>query len=245
MTVSEFLERFVFVRRCAGCGELIGYEHRDDAFCTTCRMYFEMAKAEPCKICTRAMAECECMPKRLSRAGMPTLKKLFSYKTAQTKRPESKMLYFLKHNRNRRVSRFVAAQLNMRLGELLSDNELEAKDAVITYIPRTKKAVANYGFDQSELICRELSALSGVELLPLFYREAGGREQKKLNSLERAKNAAKNIHLTEENAKMLRGRAVILFDDIVTSGSSMERALKLLRSKGTKNILGLCIATAE
>ncbi len=243
MRMGEFLERFVFVRKCVGCSELIGYELRDDAFCPVCRSKYEGAKSEPCKICSAAMVECSCMPKRLSKSGLPTLRKLFSYKSAQTSLPQSRMLYFIKHNRNTRVTRFVARQLELRLDSLLRENGLDPKDAIITYIPRTRAAVARYGHDQSELICLELSRESGVEFVPLFCR-SGGREQKRLLATQRSANA-KGIDIDADASSLVAQRTVILFDDIVTSGASMARAVRLLRAKGVKGILGLCIALTE
>lgn len=245
MKLEEFFERFVFIRHCAGCGELLEYERREDAFCAECRMSFEAAKSASCPICSKAMVECECMPKKLSSSGLPTLKKLFLYKSAKVNLPQNRMLYFIKHNKNHRIAKFIAAQLDLRLRELFRDNDISADDVVITYIPRTKSAVCRYGFDQCELICRELSKLSSAELLPLFSRCSEGREQKRLSSVERADNARKDLSLNEDALALLSGRTVILFDDIVTSGASMSQAVKLLRHSGVRDILGLCVAMTE
>ena len=246
MKLSEFAERYIFVRKCAGCGALIGYEEREDAFCPSCRIGWERAKADGCLFCGRSMIECDCMPKKLSAAGLPFLKKLVAYRPPDAKKAENKAIYFLKRNKNKRVARFMALQLTEKLAELLDEVEIDKKNAVIAYLPRSHKARAEYGFDQSELVCRELSLMADVELLPLLVRKKGrSAEQKKLDSKQRGANASAMFEIDAEALELLGERAVILFDDVVTSGASMAEAVKLLRRKKVKDIYGLCIAYTE
>ena len=246
MKLSEFAERYIFVRKCAGCGELIGYEGREDAFCPSCRISWERAKADGCETCGRSMIECDCMPKKLSAAGLPFLKKLVAYRTDGAQRAENKVIYFLKRNKNKRVARFMARQLEEKLVEIFEELEMDRSDAVIAFLPRSRKAYAEYGFDQSELVCRELSRLAGVELLPMFVRKRGrSAEQKRLNSRQRGVNASAMFELDRESLEQLGERAVIVFDDVVTSGASMAEAVKLLRRKKVKDVYGLCIAYTQ
>ena len=118
MKISEFAERFIYIRRCAGCGILMGYEARNDAFCPSCRIKWEMAKSELCIECARPVVECDCMPKTLSKAGLLALKKLVLYLPQSPSKAQNKVLYFIKHNKNRRVARFLAAQLSERVFEI-------------------------------------------------------------------------------------------------------------------------------
>ncbi len=243
MTFSEFAERYIFVRKCAGCGELLGYDERRDAFCPVCRIRWERAKAESCNVCHQSMVECGCMPKKLSKTGLITLMKLIPYRTAEVQRPENRVIYFLKHNKNKRVNRFIADQLSYRLKELLSDMGKRPDDMVLTYIPRSKRAIAKYGFDQAELICCELGEIMGIKVIPMLNRLKKGSEQKKLTASARSKNTEGLFGVNYDAVDGLDGeRSVIIFDDIVTSGASMAEATRLLRKAGFKNIYGLCVA---
>ena len=94
MTFSEFFERYVFVRKCVGCGERMGYEHREDAFCNACRISWERAKAMSCPDCLMSMADCRCMPKSLSRASVVDARRLVAYMSEHAANPENKLLYF-------------------------------------------------------------------------------------------------------------------------------------------------------
>lgn len=243
MKLSEFAERYIFVRKCAGCGELIGYDEREDAFCPSCRISWERAKADICSACGQSMIECDCMPKKLSAAGLPFLKKLVAYRASDAQKAENKVIYFLKRNKNKRVAHFMALQLSEKLRDIFDELEMDKESAVLTYLPRSRKALAEYGFDQSELVCRELAQIAGVELLPMFIRKRGRvGEQKKLDAKQRGANASAMFELDSEALGQLGDRSVIVFDDVVTSGASMTEAVKILRRQKVRDIYGLCIA---
>ena len=64
--------------------------------------------------------------------------------------------------------------------------------------------------------------------------------QKSLDSAERRKNA--DFYLV--NDIDLKGKTVIIIDDIITSGSSMANAAALVRSLGSKDIVAASLAIA-
>ena len=173
MKLEEFLERYVFVRKCVGCGERMGYEYREEAFCSACRISFERAKADCCTECARSMSECRCIPKSLSSAGVLDYRKLFAYRKVNINRPQNKMIYFLKHNKNKRVALFLARQMVNLIDEMAATNDVDLKNAVITYIPRTKRSYSKYGVDQSKLVASARPTIHYANSLPkkhLFER---------------------------------------------------------------------------
>ncbi len=243
MRISEFLERYAYVRTCIGCGERMGYEYREEAFCNACRIAFERAKAASCPECFCAMADCRCIPKSLSSAGVLEYRKLVAYVGDRASSPENKLLYFLKHNKNKRVALFAANQLLYRVDEMLSANGSCREDTVLAYIPRSRRSYSKYGVDQAKLVCEAISEVSGIECLPLIKRRKNGKsEQKSLGRSKRIKNAARLFEIDERYISGCRAKSVILFDDIVTSGASVAASAKLLGREGIKNIYALSIA---
>ena len=243
MRFAEFLERYVYVRTCVGCGERMGYDYREEAFCDACRIAFERAKVMSCPECFGAMAECRCIPKSLSSAGVLEYRKLVAYIADRSSCPENKLLYFLKHKKNKRVALFVANQLLYKVDEMLSANGLCREDAVLTYVPRSRRSYSKYGVDQAKLVCETISKVSGIECLPLIKRRGYGRhEQKSLGRSKRMQNAVKSFWIDEEYISECSSRPVILFDDIVTSGASMATVAKLLMREGIEKIFALSIA---
>ena len=168
MRFAEFLERYVYVRTCVGCGERMGYEYRNEAFCDACRIAFERAKAASCPECFAAMSECRCMPRLLSSAGVLEYRKIIAYLPERASYPENKLLYFLKHNKNKRVALFAADQLLYKVDEMLAANDISREDVIITYVPRSHRSYAKFGVDQAKLVCKMISEVSGIECLPLI-----------------------------------------------------------------------------
>ncbi len=245
MKPGEFVSRFLTVRRCVCCGEITDYENRDDAFCPECRKAWEKAKMKECPECHLPAVECACMPDMMSSAGVALLGRLTEYKSTSADEAQNKIIYFVKRNRNKRVFSFLASQLAPRVSEMLAQTDTGRENAVITYVPRSVRAGIKYGFDQSEMICRELSEISGIPCITAIRRRSG-REQKKMKAQSRKKNASHafvaDSRLTESDIK---GKYVILFDDVVTTGSSMSACADIIMERHPALIAGLCIARTE
>ena len=243
MKVSEFFERYFCVRTCVGCGERMGYEYREEAFCDACRIDFERAKTVSCPECFASMSECRCIPKPLLSAGVIEYRKLVAYLPSGESNPENKLLYFLKRNKNKRVALFVAKQLVYKLEEMLAANGILREDVVLTYVPRSYRSYIEYGVDQSEMVVKMLSRMTGIEYLCLIQRKVGGRrEQKSLGRGDRIKNAEKAFLPNAEFVSEYRDKSVVIFDDIVTSGASVAAGAKLLRAEGIKRIYAISVA---
>ena len=243
MKVREFIDRYLAVRKCAGCGEILSYEDCQDAFCDNCRLAWRVAKTETCPICSQSAFECICMPKGLASKGTLCLRKLFLYSAKNGNKPQNRIVYFLKKNKNKRAAVFLANELKTAALEELSNFNIDiSKDAAIVYVPRGRRARAAFGFDQSELICRELSKITGIPFVTAIKRRHGGGEQKKLDRRKRFRNVEALFELDADLAESIDGKYILLLDDIVTTGASMAACVSILKRAGVKGVICLCIA---
>ena len=245
MTIRELLDRYVFVSHCVGCGEILSYEQSKHAFCPSCRPSYEEAKTVNCPICYREAIACTCMPKNLSKSGALCLRRLMFYDKTKEHTPPNRLIYRLKHHPNRRLEAFVAKELSVLVREELTVLELEdaEKEAVLVYLPRTKKARRDEGFDQAERITRAMSDELSIPVVCAITRTNNGHVQKLLNATEREKNAKTSFVCTD--AEAVCGRYVLLVDDIVTTGAGMGACTSLLMKAGAKGVLCFCIAYAK
>ena len=241
MRIAEFLERFVFTRKCASCGELLSYDERAEAFCSECRMRWDVLKTKECRSCGRAMCECICMTKPLSKAGALCHHKVVAYSQSEGAVHNTVML--LKRNKNPRVTGFLASQM---LSVLRADKDLPKLDtdsAVICFVPRSKKSVKRHGVDQSEELARALSEQMGIPLVPALARVKGGKEQKRLSAAERVKNTKKLFAIRD--ASEISGKTVILVDDVVTTGASMAACVPHLIRARAAAVICLSVASTQ
>lgn len=124
-------------------------------------------------------------------------------------------------------------------------NELSVVDGredntVIVSIPRGKRSKRVYGFDQSDLICEELSRISRLPYFPIIKRSRDGKEQKGLDSKRRFRNVRSLFSISDPN--IVKGKYVVLFDDVVTTGASMSACVEILQKAGARGIFCLCMA---
>ena len=243
MRGAEIFERFFVVRRCASCGELLSYERREEAFCPECRMRWDVQKTAECGACGRSVCECVCMPKALSRAGAVCYHKAVFY--SSSKPVQHNTLMFIKRHRNPRVTRFLAEQLASVIRADKELFELGAENTVITFVPRSRRAVTEHGFDQSELLAHALSDTLGIPAVRTVARVRGGREQKRLSASERVSNVSTAFEACPTLSALLEGKRVILVDDIVTTGASMAACLPHLRRAGARETVCLSVASTE
>ncbi len=235
MTAEEIYFRFIAVRKCGGCRGILGYERAKDTFCEKCAASWSFEKNRGCKNCFKSAVECECMPKTLSKAGALCLRRLFFYESEEPDKPGMRMIYLLKRKKNRRMSRFVASELEAAVRQELAPLELDAEDIIVSWIPRNRASRAVYGFDQSEEVAKELAALIGAPHKRLLRARAFGKEQKSLDGRERLRNAKKHIVLARGSEA--EGKYVLLYDDMVTTGASMATAVERLKKVGVKGVL--------
>ncbi len=244
MSFLYYAKRLFVVHKCVSCRQILKETEYDSAFCSKCRKQYDKVKVEGCPDCYKAVCECGCQPKLLSKSGSLCLRKLYFYSAEHQGQAQNLIIYFIKHNKNKRASEFLAKELLKLVEEECSDLGLDLqKDFVLQNVPRGIKSLYKYGFDQSAELCRAMSRFSGIPYLELLFRRAGGKEQKKLTAKERKKNIEKLIALKKGSTELVKEKYVVLVDDVVTTGASMACCAEILRKSGAKGIISVCVAT--
>ena len=124
MSIKDYFRKLFFVHKCASCRQILPYDDFDEALCKKCRTMYEAAKTENCPDCFRGACECVCQTKMLSSAGSLCLCKLFFYRAEKENEPQNRLVYYLKHYRNKRAINFVAWEMWKCVGRELSQMEL-------------------------------------------------------------------------------------------------------------------------
>lgn len=132
------------------------------------------------------------------------------------------------------------------LAEFLEEYILENfnyKEFVITYIPLSKKAKRKRGFNQCEYIAKRISRNLDICCNEVLIKKIENKEQKKLKYSERYENV-KNIFELNKGIN-IKGSKIIIIDDVVTSGATMEEACRILKKYGVKEIKLLTLAKSQ
>ncbi len=120
----------------------------------------------------------------------------------------------------------------------------EKKDYLLIPIPLTKKRLKWRGFNQAEEIAKHLGEFLNLPVLNnVLLKKKSSLPQVELSERERKENVKGSFFF--QNEKLIRGKKVILVDDIYTTGATMEEAAKILKEAGAKEIIGMVVAKAK
>lgn len=135
----------------------------------------------------------------------------------------------------------LASPLAVRMAKLVREVE-DYKNFVLVPIPLSRKRRAFRGYNQAELLCRELSEMLGLKWVEILRRTKGGASQVQVGSkAERRKNVKDSFDLT---AEFDLPKKIILVDDVITSGATVEEVTKVLKRAGAEVVVCLAIALA-
>lgn len=112
-------------------------------------------------------------------------------------------------------------------------------DQIIIPIPLYRKRFLERGFNQSELIARKVAEALHMNFRPdLLCRIKNTAHQANLTKSERFENI-KEAFSAREGAAIEK---VFLFDDVFTTGQTMNEAAKSLKAAGVKEVRALALA---
>lgn len=172
-----------------------------------------------------------------------------------------RVILSLKKKKFKELFNFLASSLAPQIEKLLSHEQISSSDCLFTFVPRKRISVRRQGFDQSKLLAKSLAKRFGVRELPLLLR-TGGKEQKALDRNERRENVERSLSLNLARRGfrlkyrslplevLLNVKAIIVVDDIMTSGESLRRAVELLEqlsksSQSKPKIFAACVAKSS
>ena len=115
---------------------------------------------------------------------------------------------------------------------------------IISWVPLSKRRLRERGYDQAELIARELAKILGLECLPLLEKQRHNKAQSGLSGREARKANAAGAYRCIAPEK-LKDKTLLLVDDIVTTGATLSECAAVLNRTGCKEIYAAAVATRE
>ena len=241
----SFLSRLLFPPKCAACKDLLDWYNvnGDTALCPSCAAQWITEKKDTCGICGKRVPLCNCVTEEMRKAKCAGFRKLVYYHGGRRDKVQNLLIYRIKESRSAQTHAFLATELQVALKELLMCAE-DRQNTVLTYVPRGRSAKMRYGTDQAEELARALAKATGLPCRKLIQRASGQvGEQKTLSASARLKNAKHSYVLSR--GVDVRGKTVVLVDDIVTTGASMATCTRLLRRAGAQRVYCLSIASDD
>lgn len=212
-----FVYDFVFPLRCVGCGKWEVW------LCDACRSTLKWAE-QKCPECGlrspvgRVHAGCK------RRYGMQGLWSIYEYEGLM-----QKIIKAIKY-------RFCGELI----GVVLEDLEIDRpKIDLIVPVPLHWYRENWRGFNQAEVLARNLGERWGVEVVEALVRKKATKPVAEMEAEER-RQVVKGIF---EVRKKVKGKRILLVDDVFTTGSTMKEAARELRKSGAVVVRGFVLAS--
>ena len=101
------------------------------------------------------------------------------------------------------------------------------------------------GFNQAELLARVVSRHSGVPLIKTLKRKNATLAQAGLSDAQRRTNTEHAFTIVDKHRDALKGKHVLLIDDVLTTGATLSAASRVLRRAGARRITVMTVARAD
>lgn len=217
--------------RCPGCGEVVDADHR---FCAACWRQLTLIAPPWCAACN--------LPFEFDRGPDAMCAQCFDappahdgVRAAVAYGPAARTLALKLKYGGRTAYAATAARLMARL--MPQDAEL------LVPVPLHRWRIWGRGFNQAALISCELSRLSRVPAeLELLRRVKATPVLRGLGPRGRAKAVAGAFAVAPGARERLKGRAVVLVDDVHTSGATADACVRVLKRAGAARVTLLCWA---
>jgi competence protein ComFC len=221
--VSEFTWRSIFT------------QEKQIRLCKQCLEKFERISGETCDICGRSFALLDAE----YRSGELCLdcRRWEEDENWRGSLDQNRSLYSYSSFKKEFIARF-KFRGDYVLAEIFAKDMLRALQAFqydyIVPVPLSDERLYERGFNQSEAIIRA-AGLKPTHLLSRLHTEKQSKKSK-----------SERIHLDQvfrvDSVHDLRGKKILIVDDIYTTGSTLRHAARLLKGNGADKVYSLTLA---
>jgi len=212
--------------RCGGCGRL------GSLYCDRCRSRTRRLEEPTCRRCgvevEHARSSCAC------RGRIRSLTRLRS--AAAYEGPLEKAIHRFKYEGRRPL----AYPLALLLAERLAVEGLAAE--AVTWVPLHPARRRRRGYNQAELLGRELARLWDLPTVEGLERLRDTPPQVGLDRLRRPANVGGAFAWS---GRQLGRRALLLIDDVATTGATLDACAGALKAAGSGPVVGLTVARVK
>jgi competence protein ComFC len=216
--LSNLLLDLLFPVYCTNC------QKEGLSLCEECQKSIVEIKSSACYLCQHLSSEGIC-PKCRKKTNISQAVFYGYYHDPVLKNA----IHALKYN----GLKVVAPALSELLSSKIKPHLKPSENYLLVPVPLHRSKKANRGFNQSELLCQNLSKTLEMPYQNLLKRQKNTKPQIELKYRERQTNIKKSFAVLK---KPPENTTIILIDDVVTSGATIRECALVLKEAGANNI---------
>lgn len=229
----EAILDFIFPKRCVGCKKIGSY------LCAVCLSKIELFTDFVCPMCLRRSITGETHPSCITPLGLDGMSSGVVYKGVV-----KRLVFSLKFKP-------YVSDLKLTCGRLfyesISQNELFSRvllqQPIVVPIPLSSEKQRSRGYNQADLLGEYLATIYKlIQERDILKRNKKTIPQFKLNKKQRFKNVESAFLIDPEYKHNIKGKTIILLDDLATSCATLRECAKVLKRHGAKKVYGVTFA---
>jgi ComF family protein len=215
----------LFPRWCLGCGK------EGDFICRPCREHLVRVRPPLCPRCGKPQpTDALCSSCLNWPATIDGIRSLFQFEGVIRE-----AVLQLKYKNLRALSETLAELL----GDYLIANPLPGE--VLVPVPIHPKRLRERGYNQSRLLARKLGKLVKLPVVDnALSRQRHALPQTQTKTVAERRNNVADAFICRDQS--LKGRQILLIDDVATSGATLNACAAALKAAGATSVWGLTLA---
>ena len=218
------MSTLIYPNKCLFCGKIIS---ENETLCKTCLETIKLVGKNTCKYCGRDLEYCRCKIGDFAFDGNASC----FYYIGTTRI----LVHRFKFRKRPQLGKILSESMIKTIGDKYKGFTFDR----VMFVPATKMNRMVRGYDQAEILADNISALLGIPLCSDLKSKFRLLPQKSVGYKNRRKNVKGKFYI--ENSD-LKGKRILLVDDVMTSGSTLSECAKILKKAGAKEVY--CITFA-
>lgn len=121
------------------------------------------------------------------------------------------------------------------------EENLKGRYDLISWVPLSKKRMKKRGYDQAMLLAMSAALKMNDVAVELLLKHTDVPAQSGVGSAEKRRANISGVYIVADE-ELVRGRRILLIDDIVTTGATLSECAKTLKYSGAEEVLCCTVA---
>ncbi len=229
MKNSEMLCRIFFPEKCPLCGKALKI---NEEFCLCCGSDEVRLSDDCCEGCGKERELCSCGTAYTT--PLSHITGVFTYEGLV-----QNMLISFKFAGRKNLYRYFGDCLAERVATVFAKADFDS----ITFVPSSAESIKERGYNPAQLIAEQVAKKFFIPCQELLVKSRDTEKQHSLRAAERMTNVRGSF--SPKMNTEIKGKAILICDDIKTTGATLKECCDILYSEGAKDVYCATVAVTS